>query len=102
LCGSGAYADILLEMRWFARPTDPDRRRVIEAFSRYDATPKRLVIERTLDGADYISHGDLPEHDLDTGRQIIKEILASTGPLDPTDTSLQTPLGSTLVYIMTA
>jgi len=78
----GAYADILLEMRWFARPTDPDRRRVIEAFSRYDATPKRLVIERTADGTDYISLGDLAEHDADSGRRIIEEILtAADAPL---------------------
>src|SRR5207253_2971893 len=34
--GSGAlggYADILLEMSWFSQPTEPDRRRVIEAYS---------------------------------------------------------------------
>jgi hypothetical protein len=58
--GSGAlsaYVDVLIEMHRFT-PADTDRRRRLEAFSRYDATPRELVIELTADGCDYISHGD--------------------------------------------
>ncbi len=55
----GGYVDILLEMSWYSRPTDPDRRRVIEAYSRHEQTPRRLVIELTAEGTNYLSHGDL-------------------------------------------
>ncbi len=42
----GGYADILLEMSWHkGLPADDDRHRMIEAYSRHEATPRRLVIE---------------------------------------------------------
>ena len=75
----GAYADILLEMRWFARPTDPDRRRVIEAYSRHEETPRRRVIELTADGTDYVSHGALCEDDFAPNWEIVHSILAAAG-----------------------
>jgi hypothetical protein len=75
----GAYVDILLEMRWYGQPSDPDRRRVIEAWSRHDATPRRLVIELTPDGTDYLSHGDLREDDVSQNLSILREILGMEG-----------------------
>ncbi len=78
--GSGAlggFADILLEMSWYRQPSDPDRRRVIEAYSRQDATPRRLVLELTADGTDYLSHGDLREDDTTANWNILHDILAS-------------------------
>ena len=62
--GSGAlsgYVDILIEMNWFGRPGDDDRRRRLQTYSRYEETPHRLVIELTEDGTDYVSHGDFEE-----------------------------------------
>ncbi|HEV3261656.1 MAG TPA: AAA family ATPase [Gemmataceae bacterium] len=83
--GSGAlggYADILLEMRWYGRPADPDRRRVIEAYSRHEETPRRLVIERTADGTDYVSHGDVSPDDFAPNWEIVQKILkAAEAPL---------------------
>jgi hypothetical protein len=46
--GSGALTgnvDIIIEMDWFARPHEDDRRRRLLAFSRHDATPRRRLIE---------------------------------------------------------
>jgi hypothetical protein len=73
----GAYVDILLEMRCYRQPSDPDRRRVIEGYSRHDATPRRLVIELTPDGTDYLSHGDFREDDLDQQQAVLLELLAT-------------------------
>src|SRR5262249_22289768 len=54
--GSGAlsgFADILIEMKWHARPSEDDRRRRLLAFSRYEETPRQLVVELSADGTDY-------------------------------------------------
>src|SRR5437762_2929931 len=59
------------------QPTDPDRRRVIEAFSRHEETPRRLVIELTADGTDYLSHGDFSEEALSWAT--LRAVLASAG-----------------------
>lgn len=64
--GSGAlpgHVDILVEMRHFRAASDDDRRRVLHAYSRYPATPRRLVIEWSADGTDYISRGDLVDEE---------------------------------------
>jgi RecA-family ATPase len=59
--GSGAlpaFCDILLELRRTS-PTDvDDRRRTIVGFSRYEATPKEIVVELAEDGSGYTAHGD--------------------------------------------
>jgi hypothetical protein len=52
--GSGAlsgYVDILVEMRASAAPED--RRRRLRAYSRFEETPRRLVMELSADGTDY-------------------------------------------------
>jgi hypothetical protein len=54
--GSGAlsaFVDILIEMGYYAQPDDFDRRRRLVAFSRYDETPRHLLIELLADSADY-------------------------------------------------
>jgi hypothetical protein len=54
--GSGAlpsFADIVIEMSWFSRPEDADRRRRLRAYSRLAETPRHLVIELSADGRDY-------------------------------------------------
>jgi AAA domain len=59
--GSGALlgcADILVEMRWYRRAGEADRRRRLVALSRFDETPRQLVVELNAEGTDYLSHGD--------------------------------------------
>jgi hypothetical protein len=73
----GGYADILLEMAWYKSPADPDRRRVIEAYSRHEETPRRLVIELSTDGTDYVSHGDLHEDDFTAIWETLQKVLSS-------------------------
>jgi hypothetical protein len=82
--GSGALAghvDILLEMTWYGRPTDLDRRRRIEAYSRHAETPRRLVIELTADGTDYLGHGDWGDDALGPSWELLRGLLAAGQPL---------------------
>jgi hypothetical protein len=58
--GSGAlagYVDILLEMKGLTQD-GADRRRLLRAFSRHDATPRQLVIELNATGTDYQACGE--------------------------------------------
>lgn len=50
LCGC---VDILVEMHWFTKACDGDRRRRLLAWSRFDSTPRRLAIELNPAGTDY-------------------------------------------------
>ena len=59
--GSGALlgcADVLVERRWYRRAGEADRRRRLVALSRFDETPRQLVVELNAEGTDYLSHGD--------------------------------------------
>ena len=54
--GSGAlpgFVDVLIEMGYHARPDELDRRRRLVAFSRYNDTPRHLLLELAADGGDY-------------------------------------------------
>jgi hypothetical protein len=77
--GSGAlsgFADILIEMRLFPHAKDDDRRRRLQAFSRFPETPRRLAIELTPDSTDYIAV-DLPlQQEFAAGWPILRGILA--------------------------
>src|SRR5262245_3618056 len=76
--GSGAlsgYADILLELKWYHNPLDNDRRRRLQAFSRYAETPRQLVIEWTADGTDYLSHGTYQEEEFASHWILLRQIL---------------------------
>jgi hypothetical protein len=76
--GSGALAgnvDIIVEMNWFSRPSDDDRRRILTAYSRHRATPRRLVIELSEDGTDYVSHGDSMVHEMNAGWPVLLGVL---------------------------
>ena len=64
--GSGAllgFADISIEMRLYSRANPDDRRRVLQAFSRHDETPRQLVIELNAAGTDYVALGDLSDQE---------------------------------------
>jgi hypothetical protein len=59
--GTGALsasADILLELEMLGGVAADDRRRRLSGYSRHRQTPRRVVIELTADGADYVSLGD--------------------------------------------
>ncbi len=75
----GGYADIVLEMRWYSQAADADRRRVIEGYWRHDETPRRLVIELTADGTDYLSLGDRTEDDFNANGKIVQGLLQAAG-----------------------
>jgi hypothetical protein len=54
--GSGALqgcADILMEMHWFSRADNADRRRQLLGWSRFSTTPRQQVIELNEAGTDY-------------------------------------------------
>ena len=62
--GSGAlpgYADVLVEMHWYEKAEDSDRRRRLLAWSRHDETPRQRVVELNADGTDYTALGDFEE-----------------------------------------
>jgi hypothetical protein len=76
--GSGALlaaVDVTIEMDWFGMPSDGDRRRVLRAFSRHKATPRRLAIEWTTDGRDCSALGDAAFDDFDGGWPILQGVL---------------------------
>lgn len=54
--GSGAltgHADILVEMHWPGASSGGDRRRRLDAWSRYEETPREMVLELNAAGTDY-------------------------------------------------
>jgi AAA domain len=54
--GTGALpagVDFLIEMRWRDPAAVEDRRRRLDAWSRYEETPRRVVVELSPDGTDY-------------------------------------------------
>jgi hypothetical protein len=76
--GSGAltsYADILIEMKRLRRSSSLDRRRRLRGYSRYDETPRNLVIELTPDGTDYLSQTDVDENDFQANWRLLQSIL---------------------------
>jgi hypothetical protein len=78
--GSGAlpaHCDIVLEMRSVSRKPD-DRRRRLQASSRYNATPRDLIIELNADGTDYASLGDAQDVDFTENWSRLRRLLASS------------------------
>jgi AAA domain-containing protein len=76
--GSGALlgcADILIEMRWYRHPTDTDRRRRLLALSRFDDTPREMVIELNADGTDYVSRGSFASEEFAAHWRLLEGLL---------------------------
>jgi hypothetical protein len=77
--GSGAlsaYADILLEMRFYPKAPEDDRRRWLQALSRFPEMPLQKVIEWTADGTDYLSRGTFVEEEFAGRWEVLRAILA--------------------------
>jgi hypothetical protein len=80
--GSGAlaaYADILLEMRFCPKAAEDDRRRWLQARSRFPETPLQKVIEWTADGTDYLSRGTFHEEEFALHWQVLHPLFAAAG-----------------------
>jgi hypothetical protein len=78
--GSGAlmgFADILVEMYHVGRASGGDRRRRLVAFSRFDETPRQLVIELNAEGTDYLAHGDAGDDEFLVNWGPLRAVLAS-------------------------
>jgi hypothetical protein len=78
--GSGAlssFVDILVEMDCCRRTrTGDDRRRTLRGLSRYDETPRELVIELNAAGTDYAALGDLAQDEFRENWARVREALA--------------------------
>jgi hypothetical protein len=62
--GSGSlssFVDIIMEMSWYRRSATADRCRRLANDSRFDQTPRRLVIELNAEGTTYTSLGDIED-----------------------------------------
>src|SRR5262249_7060094 len=73
LCGFGA---IPIAMRYLSSAADDDRRRKMLAFSRFDETPRRLVIELNESGTDYGALGDIEDAEFYGGWEGARQVLA--------------------------
>jgi hypothetical protein len=58
-----SFVDISVEIRPYHSLNDPDRRRVLQAWSRFPKTPRQLVMEWTADGTDYRGRGAVEDEE---------------------------------------
>jgi hypothetical protein len=78
--GSGArqaFADVLLRMQGFGSPSGDDRRRILRGWSRFEETPRELVIELNREGADYAARGDVREGEFQDRWGQLRSVLAA-------------------------
>jgi hypothetical protein len=76
--GSGAlsaFADILVEMHWYTRGAEADRRRRLLAWSRLEGTPRQRVIELNAEGTDYMAHGDFAQDEFAPAWSLLRRVL---------------------------
>jgi hypothetical protein len=76
--GSGALAcfvDTVVEMTWFGRSVENDRRRRLQSFSRFPETPRQLVMELNREGTDYVALGDFHEEEFLRGWEQLRAVL---------------------------
>lgn len=76
--GSGAmtgFVDIIVELRRYEAEQADDRRRVLRTYSRFDETPREVVIELREDG--YHSVGSKAEAKQEDRMEVIDDVLAS-------------------------
>lgn len=76
--GSGAltaFVDILIEMEYLEGPGIDDRRRQLHAYSRFEQTPRDLIIELNAAGTDYLTHGTLWDVEFAASWEVIAGIL---------------------------
>jgi hypothetical protein len=77
--GSGAlsgFVDILIEMSGRGLLSSGDRRRTLCGFSRYEQTPRELVIELNAEGNDYAALGDVRGEEFKEDWERLRAVLA--------------------------
>jgi hypothetical protein len=79
--------DILVEMCWYRRPGEADRRRRLVALSRFDETPRQLVVELSAGGSDYLARGSFAEEEFASHWQVLSDLLRQA-PAKLTQTDL--------------
>jgi hypothetical protein len=103
--GSGAllgFVDVLLEMGWLRAPSAEDRRRRLRAWSRYDETPRQLVIELDEAGTGYLAHGNEEQTELVEGWSALHRALeGATGRLTRQEVRERWPADEPLPSVMT-
>jgi hypothetical protein len=67
--------DIIIEMECYVRGSESDRRRRLRAYSRYDQTPRHLLIELNAEGTDYAIHETVVEDDLAASWEPLRMVL---------------------------
>jgi hypothetical protein len=94
--GSGAlpgYVDVQIEMSWCGRPSHDNRRRRLQAWSRWDETPRRLVLELNAAGTDYTVCDD-PGDDSSDSLDAVQAVLAAAAePLTRDEILARWPAG---------
>jgi hypothetical protein len=76
--GSGAlpaHVDVLMEMRWYARGAEADRRRRLNGYSRFEQTPRELLIELDHAGSDYRVLTETPTDDFPDNWKLLRLVL---------------------------
>ena len=71
-----AFADILIEMTWYQRGVDLDRRRRLQAYSRRPETTPQLIIELNADATDYLAHGNEEQETFQEEWKKVLQVLA--------------------------
>jgi hypothetical protein len=72
------FADIVMEMSCYRRARSRDRRRRICSYSRYDETPRQLILELDAAGGDYLVRNDASGRPLVRTWTEVYDILAGT------------------------
>ena len=80
-----SFVDIVTEMRRYGKQGDDDdaaddRRRVLTSVSRWDETPRKLIIRMKDDGSDFVAEGDGSEVKAAKTITNIIELLPLIGP----------------------
>jgi hypothetical protein len=70
-----AFVDVLMEMHWAGPAGDDNRRRRLLAWSRHEATPRRLLVELSADGTNYA----MVEEDEPATAEVVRTVLAVVG-----------------------
>lgn len=70
-----AHVDVVVEMRFYPRGGAGDRRRRLQALSRFEETPADLIVQLHSDGGDYSSLGSFFSADFESYWQILRSIL---------------------------
>jgi hypothetical protein len=89
-----AFVDVLLEMHWSGPAAGEGRRRRLLAWSRFEETPRRLLVELSADGTDYAAVADGPDEPDDELGRVLEGLLRASPGLTAKELSERWPAGS--------